>query len=168
MTEQPRDDGAGEFVEGDRATRLKVLVFAGVLLLLIVLERLTAPDRGLLATDPVQALNRSVDRLFYVVLVAVPLCVGASIYLLRLAVKIIRSSQWPPPGMRMAVRTKVRRGSRAQCNAILALVLAAILIVATPALIFAWYSLSRLAPELSSLHKRVQPSPRNGAADVRR
>ncbi len=84
---------AREFIEGDRATRLKVLGLAGVLLLLIVVERLTTSDRGMLATDPAQALKKSVDRLFYVVLVAVPLFVGSSIYLLRLAVKASRTRE---------------------------------------------------------------------------
>ncbi len=88
-------DDAPDFVEGDRATRLKLLGFARVLLLLILFERLTSPDRGMLATDPAQALKKSADRLFHVVLVAVPLFVNVSIYLLRLAVKVRRSSQWP-------------------------------------------------------------------------
>jgi hypothetical protein len=36
-----------EFVEADRATRLKLVAFVGVLALLILLERLTAPDPAL-------------------------------------------------------------------------------------------------------------------------
>jgi hypothetical protein len=159
---------AQEFVEGDRATRLKVLGFVGVLLLLIVVERLTASEPGMVATDPAQALKKSVDRLFYVVLVAVPLFVGASIYLLQLAVKASRTRQWPPPGTRVAVRTTVRRGRRAQWNAILAFVLAGSSIVASSTLIFAWYSLSRLAPELGHPNKQMQPTPRRGAADLQR
>jgi hypothetical protein len=101
-------------------------------------------------------------------LVAVPLFVGASIYLLRLAVKASRTSQWPPPGTRVAVRTRVYRGRRAQWNAILAFVVAGILIAASPTLIFAWYTLSRLAPSLGHPNKQMQPTPRGGAADLQR
>ena len=35
---------AAEFVEADKATKLKLAAFVGVLALLILLERLTAPD----------------------------------------------------------------------------------------------------------------------------
>ena len=162
------DEDTREFLEGDRATRLKVWGFAGVLLLLIVLNHLTAPDRGMFAANPVEALKKTADHLFYVVLAAVLLFVGASIYLLRLGVKVKRSGQYPPPGIRVAVRTKVLRGRRAQWNAFLAFVVAGILIVASPTLIYAWYSLSRLAAELSLPNKQIQPAPRNGAADLRR
>ncbi len=159
---------APEFVEGDRSTRLKILGFAGLLLLLILLEHLTAPDSGTITTDPAQALRTSADRLFVVVAVAVPLFIGASIYLLRLAVRVSRSGQWPPPGMRVAVRTRIFRGRRAQANAILACLLAAILILVSPVLIYVSYWLSHLASELSHPNKQMQPTPRNGAADLRR
>ncbi len=157
-----------EFVEGDRTTKFKLLGFAAVVILLILLERLISPDGALRATDPMQALKKSVDRLLIVALTAVPLFVGVSIYLLRLGVKVKRSGQYPPPGMRVAVRTKVRRGRRAKWNAILMFVLAGILMVQGPVLIYAWYSISRLAVELGHPNKQMQPAPRNGAADLRR
>ena len=155
-------------MEADRPTRLKILGFVGVLLLLIVLDRLTAPDRGMFKTSPMQALARTLDRLFYVVLITVGLFAGATIYLVRLGVKINQSGQYPPPGIRVAVRTRVLRGRRAQWNAILAFVVAGILVVAGPALFYAWYSLSRLATELSLPNKQMQPAPPSGAADLHR
>lgn len=159
---------APEFLEGDRATRLKVLGFAGVLLLLILLDHLTSPDRGMLATDPVRAFRASSDRLFLVAMVAVPLFAGAAIYLLRLGVRVSQSGQYPPPGMRLAMRTRIRRGMRARAQATLAIALAAILIVVSLVLIYASYSLSRLAHELGPPNKQMQPTPRHGAADLRR
>ena len=110
-----------EFVEGDRATRFKLLAFAAVVFLLIVLERLTSPDGPLRATDPTQAFKKSLDRLLIVALAAVPLFGGVSISLVWLGIKVKRSGQYPPPGMRVAVRTMVRRGRRAKWNAILML-----------------------------------------------
>ena len=70
--------------------------------------------------------------------------------------------------MRVAVRTMVRRGRRAKWNAILMFVLAGFLMVPGPALIYAWYSVSRLAAELNLPNKQMQPAPRSGAADLRR
>ena len=157
-----------EFVEGDRTTKFKLLVFAAVVVLLLLLDRLTSPDGGLRATDPTLTFKKSVDRLLIVALTAVPLFGGASIYLVRLGIKVKRSGQYPPPGMRVAVRTMVRRGRRAKWNAILMFVLAGFLMVPGPALIYAWYSVSRLAAELGHPNKQMQPAPRNGAADSRR
>ncbi len=102
-----------EFVKGDRATRFKLLAFAAVVFLLIVLERLTSPNGALRATDPTQAFKKSLDRLLIVALTAVPLFGGVSIYLVWLGIKVKRSGQYPPPGMQVPVRTKVRRGRRA-------------------------------------------------------
>jgi hypothetical protein len=158
-------DDTPEFVEPDQATKLKVWGLLGVLLLLLLGDLLTFPDRGMIATDPVQALKKSTNHFFGFVIVAGPLCLGASAYLLRLAVRVIRSGQWPPPGMRVAVRTQIRRGRRARLNAILAFVLAGISLLAGPALIFQWHSLSRLASEWSP-NKQMPPAPRNGAADL--
>ena len=75
-----------EFVEGDRAIRFKLLGFAGVLLLLMLLDRLTLPDAALRATDPVQALKKDVGRLLIFALAATPFLVGLSIYLMRHAI----------------------------------------------------------------------------------
>ncbi len=138
-----------EFVEADRATRFKVLAFVGVLLLLILLERLTSPDPALRTTDPVQAFKKSIDRLLIVTLIAAPFFLGSSIYLMRLAIKVKQSGQWPPPGMRVAARTQIRRGRRATLNWILMFVLAGILLVPVPALFCAWRLASRSVSELA-------------------
>ncbi len=157
-----------EFVEGDRATKFKLLGLAAVVLLLILLDHLTWPDGALRATDPTQAFNKSVDRLLVVGLTAVPLFGGVSAYLVGLGIKVKRSGQYPPPGMRVPVRTVVRRGKRAKWDAILMFLLAAILMVPGPALIYGWYSISRVAAELGHPPKQMQPAPRSGAADLRR
>ncbi len=157
-----------EFVDGDRATKFRLLGFAAVVLLLILLDRLTWPDGALRETDPTQAFNKSLDRLLVVGLAAVPLFGGVSVYLVRLGIKVKRSGQYPPPGMRVPVRTMVRRGKRAKWNAILMFILAGILMVPGPALIYSWYSISRVVAELGHPDKQMQPAPRNGADDLRR
>jgi len=157
-----------EFVEGNRATRFKLLAFAAVVFLLIVLERLTTPDGALRATDPTQAFKKSLDRLLIVALAAVPLFGGVSISLVWLGIKVKRSGQYPPPGMRVAVRTKVRRGRRATWNAILMFVLAGFSVVLALVPLYAWHLSSRLASELGRPNKQMQPAPGNGAADLRR
>jgi len=138
-----------EFVEADRATRYRVLAFVGVLLLLIILERLTSPDPALRRADPVQAFQQSMDRLLIFTLIGAPFFFGSSLYLMRLAIKVRRSHQWPPPGMRVAVRTRVRRGRRATWNWVLMFIVAAILWVPVPALFWAWSVAFRAASELA-------------------
>ncbi len=76
-----------EFVEADRATRLKLLGFVTLLLLLIVLDFLTSSSAALRAADPVRALNKTVARLLIIALISAPFFIGSSIYLLRLAIR---------------------------------------------------------------------------------
>jgi len=139
----------GEFVEADNGTRFKVLAFVGVLLLLIFVERLTSPDPALRTADPVQAFKRSMDRLLIVTLIASPFFLGSSLYLIRLAIKVKRSGQWPPPGMRVPARTRIQRGRRATWNWILIFIVAATLLVPVPALFWAWSVAFRSVSELA-------------------
>src|SRR5437016_10997363 len=154
-----------EFVKGDRATRFKLLAFAAVVFLLIVLERLTSPNGALSATDRTQAFKKSLDRLLIVALTAVPLFGGVSIYLVWLGIKVKRSGQYRPPGMQVPVRTKVRRGRRATWNAILMFVLAAFSVVLALVPLYAWHLSSRLASELGRPNKQYLDSSRNGLRD---
>src|SRR5262245_57085064 len=171
---------AAEFVEADRATRLKVLAVAAVLVLLPVLERLTAPDPAALVTDPVLAFKQMTDRLWLVTCVAAPFALAWSVYFIRLAVKIKRSGQWPPPGVRMPTRTQVRRGRRATEIWIAMVIIAAISVVVFLAVLFAWYLASYLVSdsiitsarrsfpltEQYTLARTVQEIPRAVMADL--
>ena len=136
-----------EIVEADRATRLKLVAFVGVLALLILFERLTAPDPTRPGTDPQQAFKQMTDRLLLVTLVAAPFALAWSVYFVRLAIKIRRSGRWPPPGVRVAVRTQIRRGRRATEMWIAMLVLAGISLVVSLVVLFAWYVASHLVSE---------------------
>jgi hypothetical protein len=130
---------AAEFVEADKATKLKLAAFVGVLALLILLERLTAPDPTLPVTDPHLAFKQMTDRLLLVTLVAAPFTLAWSAYFMRLAIRIRRSGQWPPPGVRVVVRTQIRRGRRATEIWIAMLVLAGISLVGSLVILFAGY-----------------------------
>ena len=157
-----------DFVEADRATRLKFWGLASLLLLLIVLERLTSPSAALRAADPVRALNKSVDRLLIIAVITAPFFIASSIYLIRLAIKVTQSGRWPPAGMRVAFRTRIYRGRRATVNSILMFVLAGLSLLATPALFYTWHLASRAASNLRLPNKQIQPTPRTGAADLHR
>jgi len=100
------------------------------------------------ATDPTQAFKKSADRLLSAALAAIPLFGVVSIYLVRLGIKIRRSGQYPPQVMRVPVRTKVRRGRRAEWNAILMFVLAGFFVMQALVLLYAWHLGSCLASEL--------------------
>jgi hypothetical protein len=145
---------AAEFVEADRATRLKALVFAAVLALLILLERLTASDPAARVTDPALAFKQMTDRLLLVTCVAAPFALAGSVYFIRLAVKIKRSGQWPSPGVGVAIRTQIRRGRRATEMWIATLVMAAISVVGFLAVLFAWYLIYHLGFDSAILSAR--------------
>jgi hypothetical protein len=149
-----RASGIGEFVEGDRATRLKVVAGTAIVLVILLLNHLTFPDAALRATDPMQAFKKSVDHLLILALTAIPFSIAIPIYCLRLAIKVRRSGQWPPPGMRVPVRTRIVRGGRAKLNAILLCFLGTVSIVPGPALIYLWHSSSAVVSELSHPNKQ--------------
>ena len=136
-----------EFVEGDRRTRLKGLVLLAVVTVLVLLERLTSPDGTLRATNPAGALKTSADRLLIVALTAAAILFGVSIYLLRMGVRTKRSGRWPPPGIRMAVRTRIRRGKYATWRWIVLVAAAGVFMIQAFIGIYAWYWVSRLANE---------------------
>jgi hypothetical protein len=135
---------AAEFVEADRATRLKALAVVALLMLLILLERLTAPDPAARVTDPALAFKQMTDRLLFVTCVVAPFFLAWSVYFIWLAIKIKRAGQWPPPGVRMAIRTQIRRGRRATEMWIAMLVMAAISVAMFLAVLFAWYLIYHL------------------------
>lgn len=151
-----------EFVEGDRATRLKMLGVTGLLLLLLLIELLTFPDAVSRAIDPVVALKRSMDHLLIMALTAAPISLWSSIYFMRLGIEVKRAGRWPPPGMRVAFRTRICRGKRATLNWILMVVLAGLLLVPAPALFWGWHVVSRLASELGVPDKPMPSAPRSG------
>jgi len=129
-----------EFVAGDRRIRLRGLVFLAIVVVLVLLERLTSPD-------PARAFKSSVDRLLIVSLTAAALLFAASIYLLRMGVRTKRSGRWPPPGMSMAVRTKIRHGKYATWSWIVLVAAAGIFMIQGLVGIYAWYWISRLEPD---------------------
>ncbi len=136
-----------EFVEGDRLTRFRILAFAAILLLLMLVNHLTlpAPSSPALARE---TFKMTLDRLLIIALFMGPFYLGLAIYLLRLGVKVMRSAQYPPPEMRVPVRTRIRRGRLARSKAMLMFVSVPILIALALLPIHGWYVLSSTAAEL--------------------
>jgi hypothetical protein len=163
-----------EFVEGDRATKGKVLGFLGVCALLIgvwifgaepLFDFLTAPSA---TTSPVQSLKRTTDVLLMITLVVAAVSWGLSISFLRVGIRVKRSGRWPPPGMRVAVRTNIRRGNYAVFTWLALFTLAVVCMVKPVFNLYAWYRISQLSSELGLLYKQIQPKPKSGAADLPR
>jgi hypothetical protein len=131
-----------DFVEADRATRIIAVIAVTILVILVVLNHLTWPR----ASDPT-ALETASRRLFITTLVAVPIMLGASVYLLRLGFRVISSGQWPPPGTRMAMRTRIQRGRRAKLTAVFLFVSAVLFVAVVPLVVSASYLSSRAASQ---------------------
>jgi hypothetical protein len=156
------------FLEADASTRFKLVALAVTVLALILLTQLTSPTAPPDGVTTPAAFKQSLDRLLIDSLIVVPLFAGASVYLIRLGLKVSRSGQYPPPGMRVPVRTRIRRGARARWNAILIFVVAGVSMVPGPVLVYAYYSLSHLMTDPAPSGRPALPAPRNGAAGPRR
>src|SRR5439155_363964 len=102
-TSRPRGEDE-DFVEADRATRLRVLGLVIAPILLLLLARV--------------AFKNAADQLLIMLPAWAAAWFGASICLLWVGIRVKRSGRWPPPGMRMAARTRIRRGKYAMWSRI--------------------------------------------------
>lgn len=149
-----------EFVEADRATRLKVFGLLGVAIILLFgaepfFNLISSKNETLATTDPVRALKNSTDLLLIVILVSAAVSWGLSIHFLRIAVKVKRSGRCPAPGMHMAFRTKVRRGKCAVCTWVVLFAVSGIFMIKPFFDFYVWYTISRLSSELSLPNKQM-------------
>jgi len=131
-TSRPRGEDE-DFVEADRATRLRVLGLVIAPILLLLLARV--------------AFKNAADQLLIMLPAWAAAWFGASICLLWVGIRVKRSGRWPPPGMRMAARTRIRRGKYAMWSRIVLVSAAGFATVAALAGLFAWHVTSQFVAE---------------------
>jgi hypothetical protein len=142
-----------EFVGGDRTTRLRTFALLGLGLFVLlgarVLSNVLYPsEEALMATDPALAVKRTADRLLMTTFVAAAVLWTSAVHLVRLGIRVTRSGRWPPPGMRMASRTKIRRGKHAVFAWIVLFATAGAFVIAPLVGFQGWYKISRRLAEL--------------------
>jgi len=152
---------AEEFVPGNPRAKLIFLglLFIGITLLFFInplFEFLDAKSQALAEKDPASALQQSLNQLLVVVIALFVAMWAVAAYFFRLGLRVKKFGQWPPPGMRMPFRTKVRRDTYAKVTWILLLISAGLVFLNPFVKFYAWYTLSQLSKELNSPNKPLK------------
>ena len=145
-----------EFVPGNN---WKKLIFITILILVTVslvfiddIVSYSVPENDdLFQPNLSQAMNSNLDNLLTLTIISSFVSVLVSLYLLRIGIKVKRAGRWPPPGMKMAFRTKIRKGRYAKFMSILILAAALMLILQPAANYYVWYSASKSHEEILNL-----------------
>ncbi len=72
--------------------------------------------------DPNEGLKRTVDFLRIILGLNALIFSLACLYFLGIAAKILKSGQYPPPGMKVIRDTKIRRGMKARMTAVMLII----------------------------------------------
>ena len=144
-----------EFVPGSARAKLIYfgLLLLGIALLFLldpVFEFLESKNETLAEKNPAQALANSIQQLLVITIISATAMCGVAFYCFRLGLRAKKSGRWPPPGMRMVFRTKVRRGLHAKIMWVLLFIAAGALVINSFVKIYAWYAVSQLTKELIS------------------
>lgn len=103
-----------EFVEGNLATKIKLLVLLGIFIaVLFVTTSLSEKYENARETDNIAELQDTISLLQIFLPIEAVILGYFAILSLYLSFRVKKSGSWPPPGMRAAFRTRVRRGGYA-------------------------------------------------------
>lgn len=132
------------YIEGDKGTKLKLAVLLGLALLLfyfseLIPNNLFSNNLPSFEFDPDKAVQNIANQIFIYTIISALLFWGAAFYFIKLGLRIKKNSQYPPPGMRMAFRTKIRRGKQVTYMWVMLYILAGLFVVKPLAGLYIWY-----------------------------
>jgi low temperature requirement protein LtrA len=83
---------------------------------------------------------------------------GLAVYQILLAGRVLKSGQFPPPGMKLVRDTKIRTGRKAKKVAISLIVLSSIIIVITLFLVYWPYAFEKKLLKKKSSNEKIRPT----------
>ena len=112
-----------EYIEANTGARIMFFAFVLLSLVLVIfgdnLARILLPENIFLSYDALKEDTKIADdRIFWVWLVMTVISWVLAAYLMRIAIRAIKSQQWPAPGMKMPFRTKIYRGRGAKYSGV--------------------------------------------------
>jgi heme/copper-type cytochrome/quinol oxidase subunit 3 len=123
-----------ELIRADNSLRKKTIVLLvifvlGLMLLSPYLNNRLAAWRQAAADNPETALARYSALFQWLLGITALLVSAASLYLMVVAVRVLKTEQYPPPGLKVLRDTRLQTGRRARITAYVLLVNSIILIV---------------------------------------
>lgn len=123
-----------ELIRADSRLRKKTIVLLvifvlGLMLLSPYLNNRLAAWRQAVAENPETALARYSSLFQWLLGITALLVAAASLYLMVVALRVLKTDQYPPPGLKVIRDTRLQTGRRAKVTAYVLLVNSLILIV---------------------------------------
>ena len=147
-------------VTADKGLRKKFILF--LVLVTIAFIALEPHIKGymdqidqLSKKDPELAYKKGMSLLKWSMGVVFLLLLGMGVYLGLLARRILRSGQYPPPGMRVIRDTRLRTGNQAKVSAISLIVLSCVLIVLAFLFLYWPYAFEKTQLKKKSSNERI-------------
>jgi hypothetical protein len=135
-------------VPADKEFRKRFIIFLGLIAIVFVvailsmknyLDQIAEQTRG----NPDLAVEKALVLLkWWLGLGSLPI-LGLGLYQILLARKVLKTGQFPPPGMKVVRDTKIRTGNKAKKAAISLIVLSSIVIAITLFLVYWPYALEK-------------------------
>ncbi|MBL7149332.1 MAG: hypothetical protein ISS80_04590 [Candidatus Cloacimonetes bacterium] len=138
--------GNEKIVKTDKDFRKKVLlitlllVMAGIIFIFYFQNYLTGL-RSLAEEYPELALQRIINSMIIIIFSLMIIFAGAGIYFLRLGILTIKTSQFPPPGIKVIKDTRLIEGKNAVRKGIIIIILSMLFIISGILLPIQYYNI---------------------------
>jgi hypothetical protein len=149
-----------DIVPADKEFRKRFIIFLGLIAIVFVvailsmknyLDQIAEQTRG----NPDLAVEKVVVLLkWWLGLGSLPI-LGFGLYQILLARKVLKTGQFPPPGMKVVRDTKIRTGNKAKKAAISLIVLSSIIIAITIFLVYWPYALEKKLLKKKNLREQT-------------
>lgn len=141
-----------EYIEGDRGTKIKLIV---LLVIFIAVALVTVPLFGkykqVSDSGNVEEIQSTIDLLVILLPAEVFILISCAILALYLSRKVKITGSWPPPGMRAAFKTKVRRGGHADFMWLIMILASVIFIIEMCLKVYQWLLIYKVHKVLNML-----------------
>lgn len=133
---------------------LAIVLFCGLALFVMYLDEILPP----ISSDITVALEQTNERSFAASIISTIFYIGFSIVVYHYTRRSIQSKQWPPAGMAVPFRLKVKEIRNPNIAWLYFLCILFIFVVQTT---FTWYVYAKQQTIFGSIKKQVEVSPKN-------
>ena len=149
-----------DIVPADKEYRKRFIIFLGLIVIVFAVTILSMKSyldqmAPLTRENPNLAAEKVMFLLkWWMGLGSLPI-LGLAVYQILLARRVLKSAQFPPPGMKVVRDTKIKTGGKAKKVAVSLIVLSSIIVVITLFLVYWPYALEKKLLKKSSFKKQT-------------
>ncbi len=141
-----------EFIEGDRATKVKLIVLLTIFIsVVLVTVPLFGKYKQFSDSGNVEELQSTINLLVILLPAEIFILTSCALLALYLSRKVKISGSWPPPGMRAAFKTKIRRGGHADFMWLIMILASVIFIIEIYIKMYEWLLIYKVYTVLNML-----------------